>query len=588
MKDIFCDVSNERVKDTLKRNILERLWLLAMSMRDKKNVASCGTVLNKSAKGNEYRWGLRFYILLIECFRQWASFTADDEINSKYNDLRKKVPIIEDDVYYFQALEHQYLDHHKADQLLNDYNDGDRSPGLPQSVQSSNMRSNVAAPVQNSYAPPSINSNDPPEIREFSKYKQAYLNALFSKSPDLNDVFEQHTLFQSFFETEHLKLNVSKLTPSQRAEYEFAERINRLTLDDIQTPKGLQQLRSKVVGVMASTFGEVPPEYQRLAGGNNAANSGPQANTRSNMGPRDIDLYQYERYLNADNDVAEPVKPPKPQEDNYGSNVQKSAGFPNQQSTQFQKGGDQQAIAPSYDSFKDPMPQIQPIFQSNFDRAGGLPSDSNSRKPDSLPPKIDTYQDQRNPPSDTYSYPGSKIDPLPGFKNNASSPTKGGDQYQPPKPDFTKKNSEGKPAVNSEQNKDLNRQLRDKKRALQQEIDRLKNQERKMRESVNQKSVLSTLQKVENTPEVLIEEIERKNRAYENLQNKYAALLSQMNSKVHNNLEKSYLSGSHMSKSRIEPDTSSYGSQLFMNSLYGSRLYAPDRSSYGGSSKYFN
>ena len=118
MKDILLDNRNDRVIASIKNIILERLWLLALSMKDKETVGECGTVLNKSAAGEDYKWGLRFYVLLIECFREWASAMDDADIIQKYARIKEVAPILEEDVYYFQALEHAPLDHSRVDEIL--------------------------------------------------------------------------------------------------------------------------------------------------------------------------------------------------------------------------------------------------------------------------------------------------------------------------------------------------------------------------------------------------------------------------------------------------------------------------------------
>lgn len=80
---------------------MERLWLLVILMKDKTQVGACGSVLNKTAEGDDYWWGVRFYILLIECFREWATFTDDTDFSDRFEWLKKVVPYIDEDIYYF-------------------------------------------------------------------------------------------------------------------------------------------------------------------------------------------------------------------------------------------------------------------------------------------------------------------------------------------------------------------------------------------------------------------------------------------------------------------------------------------------------
>lgn len=547
-------MSNERVKEAIKKNILERLWLLAMSMRDKKSVSQCGTILNKSATGAEYKWGLRFYILLIECFRQWAAFTADDEINSKYNDLHSKVPVLEDDVYYFQALENQLLNHTKADELAMDYIDGSRSPN-PVERDRPAMQSIRSMP-------PAAAQSEPTEFVELRNYKQNFLGIVFSKTPDPVRLQEEHMMFASFYDSLRYKLNAGKPTPAQKAEIGFAEAVSRIQVGpEVETPKGLAGYRSKVGEAMQSAYGEIPREYEAFLGGasKKSAVQSYAAPSRGGQDYYDGDLLLKERYAAADVDpiAPEPLKP-KPVDSLGGSLIQN----PNSQPPAPKISTDVSPVLP------------QPIFNS------GVPQNDNR----SAPPQPQSRD--KGPSADQIQY---------GREFSLGAPKNGGqpgpapvptptDMYQAGKADFSKKGTLDKP--DPERNREANRRLKEKKQALLQEIERLKMQERKMRESVQQRSTLSTVQKIEHTPEVLIEEIERKNRTYENLQNKYLALLGQMKSKVHSNLEKSYMSGSMLS--RPDPETSSLSSSLAGNSLYNSRLYMPNERLYGGSSRYFN
>lgn len=72
-------------------------------MKDNVQISDCGTVLNKSAVGDDFKWGLRFYILLLNCFKQWAAFTDDDDIKARRDELDQHISTYED-VYYFQEL----------------------------------------------------------------------------------------------------------------------------------------------------------------------------------------------------------------------------------------------------------------------------------------------------------------------------------------------------------------------------------------------------------------------------------------------------------------------------------------------------
>lgn len=44
---------------------------MAISVNEIMNVENCGCIISKSLEGDEYKWGLRFYILLLDCFSNW-------------------------------------------------------------------------------------------------------------------------------------------------------------------------------------------------------------------------------------------------------------------------------------------------------------------------------------------------------------------------------------------------------------------------------------------------------------------------------------------------------------------------------------
>lgn len=492
VKDVFIDVNNDQVKEALKRNMLERLWLMAMSVRDKKSVGQCGTILSKSAAGSDYRWGLRFYILLIECMRHWAAFTADEEINIKFRDLQEKVPVLEDDVYIYQDLETRPLDHRRADQLASDK--AAEAPVTSAVAQPSEVRSSFRDIL------PSSAAGEPTEFVELAKYKANYLQAVFSKTPDVNKLSEEHFMYQSLYDSLRYKLNSGKETAAQKAEIAFAEAVSRLAIPtDIETPKGLAAMRGKVTETLRKVYGEVPAEFAAMAGQPGSGKSSLQQNLTAVLRqPAAISV------LGEENPQT-PLSPPAPN------------GEQNQRS-------------------KVPVPD------DNYQRSN-------------VPVPEDDYQRSNLPlPDDRYQKASSDL--------NAA--------YQSGKANFSKRATGD--------NKELNRKLKERKEALLREVEKLKAQERQMRESVHQRSTLSTLQKIESTPEVLIEEIERKNRAYENLQNKYAALMSQMKSKVASNLERSFLNSSlHSSYAPSYAPGHDIGSSFLGGSLYTSRLYLPEQ-----------
>ena len=432
-------------------------------MKDKNNVERCGTILNKSAVGNEYLWGLRFYILLIECFRQWAAFTEDPDLIQKYNRLKETVPIFEDDVYYFQALESDGLDHHKVDELLGNYSEGAKSP--------SGHKGNVQTATY-------TNLNGPPEFIELNNYKNKYLQTVFSKEPDISLICEEHFMYQSYYESLRNKIKSLAKEPGQKKDIEFAESICKLSMNDgIETPKGLSIFRGKVADALKISYGEIPNEYQKLIGTH-----------VKNINPS-------------------PVKTDVPE---------------------F-----------TTTNFKDKI--TEQVYEK--------PSNPKDLR------RLNTVSDN----------PRLGLVGLQTFGKNQNL--------------FKEEEENPKVAV------EINQSLKEKKIMLQKEVEKLRNKEKQLRESTLGKSDLRDLQKIEGTPEVLIDEINRKNRAFENLQSKYSSLLNQMNLKMQSNLEKSYIN-SNLTYSRIEPDFSYAGLRLYDRGSYLNRNYTPTDRSYFGSSRY--
>lgn len=421
-------------------------------MKDKKSVENCGTILIKSAKDDEYKWGLRFYILLIECFRQWAAFTEDSDFIQKFNRLKEKVPILEDDVYYFQALENNRLDHHKVDEMLQDFHEGTISPMNPKI----NVQSN----------PPAL--SDPQEITELKKYKEKYLKAVFDKVSDVPLISEEHFMYQSLFDSMRSKLKSGKYDARQKEEIVFSEGVSKLPISEtIETPKGLSEFRAKVCDLLNSCHGEVPAEYIKMAGGMQRISN--QVAPKMETTP---ELRVPPREVHADILIPE---------------------------LNFQRPNLKQTIA---------SPPLKNLTVSN---------------------------------------PGVyKSDNRPSNQTQLTNQLEASDQI-----------------------KDRNQKLKEKKQALLKEVENLKNKEKQLKESSTAKSEMSYIHKIEATPDVLIEEINRKNKTFENLQNKYATLINQMNLKMHNNLEKSYINSDY---SRVSHDTSSFSnSGLYDSALYRSR-----------------
>ena len=184
-------------------------------MKDKTAVEHCGKILNKSATGDEYKWGLRFYILLIECLRGWAEYNDDPDFISKYKRLKETVPIHDEEIYYYQNVEINGIDHRKVDELLTNTSEFIKSPDYfkssefkKKSVNDINMNS-----LQNK------SEIENPDLKELKSYKQAYLNAVFNKNADINSIYEETIKYQSYYDSIKTKIIPGKIDLDTKNEF---------------------------------------------------------------------------------------------------------------------------------------------------------------------------------------------------------------------------------------------------------------------------------------------------------------------------------------------------------------------------------
>lgn len=70
VKDVVNQVYSQQTFQDLALILKERFYVLLTVMKQKKKWIECGDILNKKCKylNQEYLWGLRFFVLLVECF----------------------------------------------------------------------------------------------------------------------------------------------------------------------------------------------------------------------------------------------------------------------------------------------------------------------------------------------------------------------------------------------------------------------------------------------------------------------------------------------------------------------------------------
>ena len=82
VKEITKNITNQEVFDFVKTILKEKLVQIALLMKNKSKLIDCGVIHNKSVKKTEhnYLWGLKFFILVLECFSMWSIIDPDNFI----------------------------------------------------------------------------------------------------------------------------------------------------------------------------------------------------------------------------------------------------------------------------------------------------------------------------------------------------------------------------------------------------------------------------------------------------------------------------------------------------------------------------
>lgn len=425
IKDLFSDLFNQKVIDAIKAIFIERLWLLALSMKDKSHISECGSILSKTAADDEYKWGLRFYVLLIECFHQWTIYTDDQDFKQKWNRIKESVPIVEDEFYYPQSITQNFLNHSKVDALLGEQ-----------------KLTNVSSKKLN---PENISQNldkkkaEPENFNELKNTQNRYFDVLFAKAPNVASICENHMVLQSLFDAKKSKLLNQSLNSGQKSDINFYQKFGNIHVgEDIEKPKGISRLRQNVCQLLVDCYGTCPPEYEQMLG----QNSRPTSQTKKSEPSKNANVFL--NFSDIENGKKETLLKNKPQND----------------------------VKMKKDDYEW-EPKSSHKKKENFD-----------------------YQ----------------LDEIGKSDNEI-------DDYH---------------EIDIE-----NKELRRQKEKLYQEVEMLKDKEKSLNNSIMQRSDFRLSQKIDASPEILIEEINRKNHEYEALQGKYQSLINQMNGRMRNDLDRS-------------------------------------------------
>ena len=502
MKDILLDNRNDRVIASIKNIILERLWLLALSMKDKETVGECGTVLNKSAAGEDYKWGLRFYVLLIECFREWASAMDDADIIQKYARIKEVAPILEEDVYYFQALEHAPLDHSRVDEILREFQAMSPAFRSPKSRHANN-------------APPSF-------VAELDTFKKNFLDSLFAKTPNPNAIVEIYIMYQSYFDSIKDKAFGYLSDPAIGKDIKFAQLATQLQWsEDLHTEKGLGRFRKSVVDSIREAYGQIPREY----GGEPQDLSRSYKNQEPNVRAQ---------YINHEEAIVQPIQ--------------------------------------KFSKKSEPVVEND-VYEARMDRST-TPNNKRRREPEV---EVKEYEGRsRNGNNGHGQKEGQQSQPR-SQNSEIIKPASRNERVVRDKSPYRNEdfefqlNRDHSPIADPEKLQQENQKLKEKKMNIIKEIERLKEKERQMKETSYLKTDSREISKIEATPEILIEEINRKSREYDMLKHKYSNLITEMNRKVKGNIEKTMFAGGENGASF--DSFVSYSRRNFENSMNSRESY---------------
>ncbi len=150
-------------------------------MKGKKSWKDCGTILNKVAKGENYTWGLRFYKLLIECFRSWDAIDVSKNISESWNKLKVAVPICEDIIYYEYPADELPRRHKKLNELYNE------DEGEIEKEASLKNQSDLYNKIDR-------------ELNDFRGLKQEYLDQLYEEYYDEEKIKDAQINFENFYD----------------------------------------------------------------------------------------------------------------------------------------------------------------------------------------------------------------------------------------------------------------------------------------------------------------------------------------------------------------------------------------------------
>jgi hypothetical protein len=179
VKEITKKIYRAKTFDSLSANIQQRLFLMGWIVKDKESWKDCGTILNRTAKGENYIWGLRFYKLLLECFQNWAIIDESGNIAEAFEKLKNSVDICETMVYWDCEPE-EIEEKHEVLQKL--YEGNNKNGNEMKITKNNNQEDDIIE-----------------DCEKFKELKENYINELFNRNVNAIQIEKKQNNYEDFF-----------------------------------------------------------------------------------------------------------------------------------------------------------------------------------------------------------------------------------------------------------------------------------------------------------------------------------------------------------------------------------------------------
>ena len=187
VKELTQKIYNKKTFDSLSKNIQQRLFIMGFIVKDKESWKDCGIILNKTAKGENYIWGLRFYKLLMECFQNWSIIDETGNIAETFEKLKNSVDICDTMVYYDCEIE----DLEERHEVLQNLYDGKKND-YDNSVKNDNLKNDDDDVLK--------------DYDDFKNLKNEYINSLFSKNSEGYEISNCQSDYSDFIKNRAEKM----------------------------------------------------------------------------------------------------------------------------------------------------------------------------------------------------------------------------------------------------------------------------------------------------------------------------------------------------------------------------------------------